>query len=290
MSPTNFLTRTYRRLAPAGFRTWLGKIRQRNQLAKVDAYRELMKPIHAGHVLITCPELEGQFWIDVRSDILRRISVNREYEPEVTRCIVQHLRPGADFVDIGANVGFFSVHAGLQPTWKGRILAIDPNPSAVELLMRNVAHNKLESIIVAEQIAATSIATELKLTMYEGREEYSTVTDDDHPSVKGAQSSQITVKGKPVDAVVEQHQLSPGLIKIDAEGAELDVISGLKNTIDRCRPTIICEVGGGTYQTGVNQLYATLLDLDYSVHNLSGHPVEADQNFVGEIVAKPITE
>ena len=55
------------------------------------------------------------------------------YEPEVSSTLRQVLRPGGTFVDIGANIGWFSLLAASLVGPTGRVIAIEPNPRNVAL-------------------------------------------------------------------------------------------------------------------------------------------------------------
>ena len=221
----------------------------------------------------------------MRSHLLRRIAVTGAYEPAVAKALVRNAK--GDFVDVGANVGFFSIHLAKQPSIQ-QVLAIEPNPRAFEYLKRNLEQNKLADKIEIVRRAAASKCEELELVSFEGREEYSSISSNVHPSVQGLEPTRYKVQAEPLDSIFEGRKLTPGLIKIDAEGAELEVLKGMKDTLRTHRPTLLCEVGGSTFGTDVAEVEAQLKKANYKLFSLAGKPTALDPTFGGEIVAKPV--
>jgi FkbM family methyltransferase len=195
-------------------------------------------------------------------------------EPDVTQAISSRLAEDADLVDVGANVGLFSIHAALQEFWRGRVLALEPNPRAFALLERNLGYNEVPHRVVAVPFAASRKNATLQLTAVTGRDEYSTLTGSLHPSVFGEQADTFTVRALPLDDLIRQYDLAPGLVKIDAEGAELDVLQGLEQTLANHRPVIVCEIGADTYGTNARTLATLLAEHDYVVRSLDGRRID----------------
>jgi FkbM family methyltransferase len=280
----------YRRLVPTWIRTPLGRLRNYKAVAFERAMDKAFATIKEGKVLMSGADFHGEIWIDVRSHIARRILINQYYEPEITALINSHLTPGRDFIDVGANVGIYSIHAGLCENWNGTIAAIEPNPRAFEFLLQNIAHNHLADRIKPLMVAATKEVSELSMTVYDGREEYSTLSGNVHPSARQLESKQVTVQGKPIDQIVEMLQLQPGLMKIDAEGFEFNVLEGASQTLKIHRPVLICEIGGGTFQSETTELAKLLKGADYEMFNLDGDKIAIHSGFSGEILAKPASK
>ena len=70
------------------------------------------------------------------------------YEPEVSATLREVLPPGATFVDIGANIGWFSLLAASLVGPTGRVIAIEPNPRNVALLRQSAKDNGFDNIDV----------------------------------------------------------------------------------------------------------------------------------------------
>lgn len=282
MNITDFV----RQHAPISVRRAVFKIRNPKLLQRVSTFNRLLERINAGDVLIHSDNLEGEFWLDVRSHLLRRIAVSGVYEPEVANVLVENA--GGDFIDVGANVGFFSIHLAKQPGSQ-KVLAIEPNPRAFEYLQRNLEQNNVADKIEIVRCAAASKSEELELVSFEGREEYSSISSNIHPSVQGLEPTRYKVQADPLDSILEGRGLTPGLIKIDAEGAELEVLKGMEATMQTHRPTLLCEVGGSTFGTDVSEVEAQLKKMNYKILSLNGEPTVVDPKFGGEIIARPIS-
>lgn len=245
----------------------------------------MLSSVVAGQILVQSPGLNGEFWMDVRSHLFKRIATEGNYEPEVTAALERCAE--RDFIDIGANVGFFSIHLALRPTWQGRVFAIEPNPRAFDFLEQNIAHNDLQETITALKFAVAENASEIDLVAVDGREEYSTISNTVHPSVKDQKTTTYRVSAAPLDQLLEGKNCDPGLIKIDAEGAELFVLKGMATTIRKYQPTIVCEIGGGNFGADVLAVKEVLKSHDYRILNLNGQPVSLDAGSGGEIIAQP---
>jgi FkbM family methyltransferase len=146
-----------------------------------------------------------------------------DYEPWFQALIQDSLRPGATYVDVGAHTGFFVLCAARLVGTQGQIFALEPDPANFANLMRNIELNSL-SQVEALHIAAWSSRTTLSLVragkasgLSEGRVSEQAVRGGDSPESSWATS------GVPLDEVVAEVL---GLIKIDVEGAEMDVLAG----------------------------------------------------------------
>ena len=270
---------------PDPIRNQLIKIKRNKKVRNNRTFEKFMDNIALGDVALKVPDLDGHFWIDIRSHLVRRVVVDGYYEPTVTKAIVSNL--SGDFIDIGANVGFYSIHVAKQGLNQGKIVALEPNPRAFNYLSRNIEYNELKDKVIPLQLAASSETRDLNLTVVEGLEEYSTLTEVSHPGTSGLETQNVTVEAKPLDTVVREMNLQPGLIKVDAEGAELDVFYGMKETLSNYRSVLICEIGGGTFGSDIPQIAKYFDDLNYNLYGLKGEPVDLENDNISEIVAKP---
>ena len=174
----------------------------------------------------------GCFWPDVD-----------RYEPEVCAFLRRVLKPGATFIDCGANVGYFSVQAGALVGKDGRVVAIEANPETYKLLERNLKANNFGTAI---QCAVTSRGGEVELFVPGSWDVYSSLRADS--VVEGLPNHSYKVKGRKLDELVEELALARvDLIKIDVEGGELDVLNSATKLLARFRPFIVMEYGSRTW-------------------------------------------
>lgn len=279
------LTSLVRKYVPLPIRQVVGGLRNSRTKSRGDLYKEFLSRINAGEALVHAENLKGEFWLDIRSHLLRRIAVSGVYEPDVSDALTANA--DRDFIDIGANVGFFSIHLAMQAGCR-KVLSIEPNPRAYAYLERNIAQNEVADRVEVVRRAVASESAELELVAFEGREEYSSISSNVHPGVQGLKETRYKVQAEPLDLILEGRSIEPGLIKIDAEGAELQVLQGMEKTIATFRPVLICEVGGSTFGSDVKAITNQLKKMNYEIFTLNGVPTVLDPTLGGEILARPI--
>jgi FkbM family methyltransferase len=163
------------------------------------------------------------------------------YELPVQEVLAKYLKPGDIFYDIGANIGFFSVIAAKLVTSCGHVYAFEPVRENAACIRRNIKLNNFSQISVLEKAVSNSVGEgEMLLTLHPGGHALSTVCTP--PDLK----SSFTVELVSIDDLLAQKKLlPPNLVKIDVEGAELNVLKGMKQTIQQFKPIIIYEVDDG---------------------------------------------
>lgn len=150
------------------------------------------------------------------------------------------LEPGDNVIDVGANVGIFSLFAATYVGSAGRVVAYEPHPTAFERLVRNVTRNHLSEVIKPINKAASDrpgdISFDPSSMSVENRIEAAgsmivpAVALDDDPAVAGLSSV--------------------GLMKIDVEGHEAAVLAGGPGVLSRTR-AIVVEYHSETAQEAV---------------------------------------
>jgi FkbM family methyltransferase len=160
-------------------------------------------------------------------------------ELPVQEALVDHLRAGSVFYDIGANVGFLAVLGARLVGQHGMVYAFEPVPSNAAYVRRNAQANRLAQVQVIEKAVSNVSSTgELNLAKYSGGAALALANVDAPPDADGT----IQVDIVTVDDLVEHQGLKPpDVVKIDVEGAELEVLEGMEATMKRHRPVIIVE-------------------------------------------------
>ncbi len=157
-----------------------------------------------------------------------------EYEPDVTAVFRRFLRPGMHVIDIGANIGYFSMLAAVLVGAKGSVLAVEPNPRNVRLLEASRRENGFDHVGVM-QVAAGREPGLLVLNT-----SYSNGTTAPPPNTINAMLAAETVPCVRIDTLLPAAGKTD-FIKIDAEGAEYNALLGCRDTIRRNRPIIVSE-------------------------------------------------
>jgi len=141
-------------------------------------------------------------------------------------------------LDIGANSGAFSLIAAVNPNM--HCFAFEPNPSAYDILRRNIALNNLEGNVEAFQLALaeTSGTATLKVPASGEQDGFACIGDP----VRFTDWTEFEVPVSTVDDFVKEQGIERvDLIKIDTEGCELFVLKGARSLIERWHPYILCE-------------------------------------------------
>lgn len=142
----------------------------------------------------------------------------------IHRLLGRWVRPGMTVVDAGANVGWNAVRAARLVGAAGRVVAVEPTPDTLAVLLRNVAACGLSTIEVAP-VAAGRAAGTAELFVRGGVSAVNSL----YPESRFAQVTQVLqVPVVPLDALVEG---VAGVVKIDVEGAELEVLAGMERLL-----------------------------------------------------------
>ncbi len=192
-------------------------------------------------VVVRVDEFDGDFEMSPSSDLFRRLTRHGRYEPELARMFQSYVRPDEDVIDVGANIGFFTVAAGKRLK-KGRVLAIEPTKAAFSRLQRNIERNDTDDRTVLFNGIASNQSGESPLYSVVGKEEYSSIGAIRHPSVAGEKAMIGTAQSLSLDELAEMHDLSPALIKVDVEGAEALVFAGARCVLEQHQPVVISEI------------------------------------------------
>jgi hypothetical protein len=89
--------------------------------------------------------------------VLDHFAGGRFYEPEIAEILIRALQPGDSMLDIGANIGVFSVLAAGLVGPAGRVVAFEPAPENRVRLAANLALNELENVTIIAEPASDGI-------------------------------------------------------------------------------------------------------------------------------------
>ncbi|MEB3826064.1 FkbM family methyltransferase [Phormidium sp. CCY1219] len=206
------------------------------------------------------------------------------YEPAETKLLQRVLTPGDTFIDIGAHIGYYSLIAALLVGENGQVFSVEPNAININWIRHHIAANQLENI----EIFPTVLGGENKAV------EFFINADNDgghalwdvglhkinkksrlNPQTETLQMSTLDdlLKDKPLNSLK--------LIKIDAEGAEYQILQGAENTLFRSGvPYVICEINRfalqkmGTSETQLRELMGAMGYTPYLLRNEAPHLVK----------------
>jgi len=153
-------------------------------------------------------------------------------EPHVSSLFCSLIKKGMTVVDVGAFIGYYTLLAAKRVGSEGKVFAFEPYPPSFSLLLKNIQVNKWRNI-QASQLAVSDSEGERKLNIPYGP---SNSSFGALPNIKDS----ITIKTVSLDSFLQVTDVD--VIKIDVEGAELEVLRGMKKILAEGRPKIICEV------------------------------------------------
>lgn len=173
-------------------------------------------------------------------------------EPEVQQALLDHLRPGMTFYDLGANIGFFSLMAARLVGPNGRVISFEADPEIAIRLRENLSQNRLTHAHL-EQKAIWSETT----TVSFARVDPNTSPDRGlgHVSADSSGSNSITVEAVSLDHFVASHP-APDVLKCDVEGAEVAVFQGATNLLLTKRPILLVEMHSQENQRILEEKFA----------------------------------
>jgi FkbM family methyltransferase len=157
------------------------------------------------------------------------------YEEQSYMFLEKKVTPGMQLIDIGAHIGLFSVTASQLTGAKGKIICFEPTPGTYTVLKETLRLNKCDNVIPVQAAVSDK---EGEAVFYVS----DTEACNSNSLVRNKEENEITgypVKLVTIDSVVSAYALKPSIIKIDAEGAELDVLKGGIQTFKSIKPILI---------------------------------------------------
>jgi FkbM family methyltransferase len=207
----------------------------------------------------------------MHSDLLELVP---EYEQEVFGKLFEVLKPGSVFIDVGAHIGRYSFPIAKLIDMDGLVIAIEPDPLTFKSLLMGIKLNNLGNIL----------ALNIALGDSEGKailcQKLVTATSSITEFDKCQRFVEVPLRR--LDSIVEELKLGHvDVIKIDAEGAEIQVLKGAVNTITRFKPFIVVEVRN----RNINEFEQTMESLRYFCEELAKSAV--DKVFACYSIAQP---
>src|SRR5918995_3384481 len=185
----------------------------------------------------------------------------RFYEAGPIAPLRQLITPGSCVVDVGANIGYFTLYFASWMQNGGKVLAIEPEAVNYARLQRAVSRAGLDSIVEIVCVAAAE-------TVGDGLLEINPIHPGDHKLGTSGVSVAITT----IDTLLAGRGWPEvSLLKIDVQGAEARVLAGARETIDRFGPTLLIEVsddGLRQYGSSAEELILTLCKRQYTIQAL----------------------
>jgi FkbM family methyltransferase len=246
-------------------------------------YRECV----LGGVVILAPKnIAGQFEVSAISELANRVACTGCYERDVTEVLrTLKLKEGL-IVNVGANIGFYSIFFASAFPKATKVLAIEPNPEAFRLLQKNIIRNELSNRIQAIQMCIGDTDGKATLSIVAGMPEYSSIGGIAHPGVASRVQTSVEVAIAPLGDVVGDQRVS--LMFVDTEGAEETVFSGAAEILLRDKPLLYFECSDTLlrkFGSSTKELEVKLNGMGYVVRNGLCRQLKLRHPYEGEAIA-----
>lgn len=192
-----------------------------------------------------------------------RIAVRHTYEPHVSSVLRRSLQPGMVVVDIGANIGYYTLLAASRVGRSGKVIAFEPSAHNCALLQKSVEANGFHSV----QVYPFAVAEAEGIVGFE--------MDDSNGSISRGDPTSCSqqVRAVALDTFLKDEPCVD-VVKIDIEGAEGRALAGMRGLIEKHHPLVFSEFSPGALQanSGISpEVYLDqLMHLGYDLFVLSG--------------------
>ncbi len=193
------------------------------------------------------------------------IALRKDYEPFISHLIDKIVQPDDYVVDVGANVGYHALHMAVLVGNRGKIFAFEPHPGNCELIELSVEANQFTNLQLFPY-AAGDAAGEIEL-LVEGN--HTNARLNSNPEFASPRAERYPVRIVKIDDCLG-HIPRLHFVKIDAEGAEPMVVSGMSDLITRHRPILLFEFFPDfismTSQIDPQRFLGQITDFGYRLH------------------------
>lgn len=199
-------------------------------------------PDHAKAVIRT-ETLSFELWLKEKDPtISARMYADHVWEANQTRIFERMLRPGDGVLDVGANIGYYSVIAGQKTGPAGKVFALEPDPSNLQVLRRNIELNGLQTVVEILPFAAGE--RDETRTLYGSREH----DTSDRTLFSSGDIARVAHEVQTINtesylrAHFPRDYESIRIVKMDIEGFEPYAITGLKELMQRSQTLLFTEI------------------------------------------------
>jgi FkbM family methyltransferase len=212
----------------------------------------------------------ARFAVDTQDLIQRYLYLFGVWEPRMTQWLKRRLGPGDTFVDVGANIGYFSVLASQLVGPSGRVVAIEASEAFNQRLAQNARLNGCANIRAAHTAVSDKRQTLTFILASSANMGANSIVPYDGPA-----ESTFDIEAYPLPDVLEADEIATArVIKVDVEGAEGSVVRGMAPLLDRLRPDaeITVEVTPERMEQlgdSVEELLDTMRGAGFNVYRLA---------------------
>lgn len=174
---------------------------------------------------------EFPMYIDLETPgISKVLFINKERELDMIKLMKEYINAAkGDVIDCGSNMGFYPLLIDRLIGPDRKLLMIEPDPRNFRVLLKNMSLMKSDSNRVALNAAISESSGEVILDVSTASNLNKVVRD----SVRNPpRENSICVRSFSIDSIVEAHHLRPTFLRMDIEGHEVEVLRGMRKTIE----------------------------------------------------------
>jgi len=214
-----------------------------------------------------------------------RLSINGVYEKFETQTVKQYIKPGDVVLDLGANIGYYTLIFAKLVGKQGKVYAFEPDPNNFKLLQKNIEVNNYTNVELIQKAVSDKNG---KATMY---------IVEEHPAGNRlfdahdkADRNTIEVKTIRLDDFFNNDNHEINFIKMDVEGTENKVIAGMPLILRKTKklkmmvefaPTLIKESG-----IDPRQFFQPFLDNNFQIFHINKRKKQIQPTTIEKLVTK----
>ena len=206
--------------------------------------------------------------------LTRKMLFEGTYQPEVVAAMRGLVKPGDTVFDVGGHHGLMALVAAQAAGDNGTVVTFEPNPGARQLIHHHARLNRISTLKI-EPLALSDASGSATFYVQKGDFSWNSTLYLDFMQIEDREFDQMQVETMKLDQYVEQSGLVPKMIKIDAEGAELVILRGATETIERYKPALSMEFNpesAAAAKSSVGELKTWFESLGYQIRALQCGP------------------
>jgi FkbM family methyltransferase len=191
--------------------------------------REHSRAVYVGDRTLLCRVL-GKYLVYAdaqETGITPHLAMDGYWESWITLLLARTVRPGSHCLDIGANHGYYTLVMADAAGPNGRVVPVEPTPRLAEMLRQTLDINGFPHVEVVAKAASDTDGKTLQLVIPARRSLNARLSEEAGPT-----DEVVAVESVTVDAITHDWP-RVDVIKVDVEGAEEGVWTGMKRTISQ---------------------------------------------------------
>jgi len=223
------------------------------------------------------------FYLDIKERTDFNMYINNNFEVSNSKLFIKKIKNKNTFFDIGGYRGYYSILAHQYMKKNAKIIAFEPVNKNYEYISRSVIINNINNIKIEKLAISDKNRTQ---TMYlSSSESTHSLAKADKNFFMGdfKQLNKIKVKTSTLDKYIKDNKSEPDILKIDVEGAELNVLRGFKEYLNKRKPEMLLEVHERkfpAFKYSKKEFYNYINSLGYNYRLIrNGELIEIPKNF-----------